>query len=462
MTPSLCPPRHGSTPAPRTASLPPRPRTVPPRNPSSAAGQPPEKPPFRPAAQDTPVPCRRTPPNPAAPPSRLARSVAPAPRVGPRALPATPGPGPAAKPIPPHDTPPSPPKTRPLPARGRASGHRHAGPGPLADREVRGCNPNARLRGACEDPSICNDSGGRHLERHDLRQDGHPLLRDGGQVPVRRRPHRRRARQQAAAFRVVSRPPEGRAAPPERPAGQPAGRGLRLRRGVQPHRPPRAQAGHQVLPDLDRRLVAVRLRQLRPADDPHGLARRRHLPHLRRPRRRRRGPAALRPAQQLVGQRQHRQVPPPDLADQAEVRRRALLGRPDGADRQLRARDHGPADLRLRRRTPGFVGSRQRHLLGPRGVGPRERQVVRQHGHARPALARQERRRRLRPGEPARRDPPGADLREPRGLELRRRPDGLGARHPHLVQPHGDEQRGDGRPDRRRPRLRQEPRHGQG
>ena len=36
----------------------------------------------------------------------------------------------------------------------------------------------------------------------------------------------------------------------------------------------------------------------------------------------------------------------------------------------------------------------------------------------------------------------------------------LGAGHPHHLHPHGDERRGDGGADRRRPRLRQEPRHG--
>jgi hypothetical protein len=44
-------------------------------------------------------------------------------------------------------------------------------------------------------------------------------------------------------------------------------------------------------------LVARRLRPLRPLLHPHGLALRRHLPHLRRPRRRRHGHTAFRPAQ---------------------------------------------------------------------------------------------------------------------------------------------------------------------
>ena len=73
-------------------------------------------------------------------------------------------------------------------------------------------------------------------------------------------------------------------------------------------------------------LVAGRLRPLRPVLHPHGLARRRHLPHRRRPRRRLVGPAALRAAQQLAGQRQPRQGAPPAVADQAEVRQAASAG----------------------------------------------------------------------------------------------------------------------------------------
>ena len=91
---------------------------------------------------------------------------------------------------------------------------------------------------------------------------------------------------------------------------------------------------------------------------PHGLAQRRHLPHRRRPRRRRRRPAALRAAEQLARQRQPRQGPPPALADQAEVRRQDLLGRPHDPRRQRRARIDGLQDLRLRRRPRRRLGAR--------------------------------------------------------------------------------------------------------
>ena len=57
-------------------------------------------------------------------------------------------------------------------------------------------------------------------------------------------------------------------------------------------------------------LVAGRLRPLRRTDDPPGVARRRHLPHHRRPWRRRHRPAALRAAELVAGQRQPRQGAP--------------------------------------------------------------------------------------------------------------------------------------------------------
>ena len=67
-------------------------------------------------------------------------------------------------------------------------------------------------------------------------------------------------------------------------------------------------------------LVAGRLRPLRAALHPHGVAQRRHLPHRRRPRRRGHRQPALRAAQQLARQREPRQGAPAALADQAEVR----------------------------------------------------------------------------------------------------------------------------------------------
>ena len=69
-----------------------------------------------------------------------------------------------------------------------------------------------------------------------------------------------------------------------------------------------------------------------------------------------------------------------------------------------------------------------------------------------------------RPGarEPARRRPDGPHLRQPGGPERQPGPDRRGPRHPRDVPPHGDERRGDGRADRRRSHLRQDPRRGPG
>ena len=61
--------------------------------------------------------------------------------------------------------------------------------------------------------------------------------------------------------------------------------------------------------------------------------------------------AALRPAEQLAGQRQPRQGAPPALAGQEEVRQQAVVGRPDGPHRERRAGGHGLPDVRLRRRS---------------------------------------------------------------------------------------------------------------
>ena len=164
----------------------------------------------------------------------------------------------------------------------------------------------------------------------------------------------------------------------------------------------------------------------------------------RRPRRRGRGHAALRPAQQLARQREPRQGPPPALAGQAEVRPAPLVGRPDRLHRHRRARVDGADDLRLRRRPRRRVGARPGRLLGPGGHLARRRAL-----HRRP-----------RARAAAGRGPDGPDLRQPRGPERQPRPAGVGARHPRDVRPDGHERRGDLRAHRRRPHLRQDPRRG--
>ncbi len=194
------------------------------------------------------------------------------------------------------------------------------------------------------------------------------------------------------------------------PQCQPARRGLRLRRGVPGPGRGRAQArrhgGHDDLAGL----VAGRLRALRPAVHPDELALGRDVPHRGRPRRRRAGRTALRAAEQLAGQREPGQGPPPALAGQAEVRPEDLVGRPAGVRRQLRARVDGLQDLRLRLRTAGHLGARG-DLLGPRGHLARRRALQR----------------RSRAQRGARRRPDGLDLRQSRGPERRARSAQVGA-----------------------------------
>jgi hypothetical protein len=92
----------------------------------------------------------------------------------------------------------------------------------------------------------------------------------------------------------------------------------------------------------------------------------RHLPHRRRPRRRRHRQPALCAAQLLARQRQPRQGAPPAVADQEEVRQQDQLGRPDHPGRQRGLRVDGPEDLRLRLRPRGHLAPREGHLLGLR------------------------------------------------------------------------------------------------
>ena len=166
---------------------------------------------------------------------------------------------------------------------------------------------------------------------------------------------------------LVAEPAEPQGSPPELRPVQSDGRGVQLRRGVQEARPGGREAGPLRADDRLAGLVAGRLRPLRAAVHPDGVAQRRHLPHRRRPRRRRLRHAALRAAQQLAGQRQPRQGAPAAVADQAEVRREDLLGRPDDPHRQRRAGVDGVQDLRLRRRARGHLGAGGGHLLGGRG-----------------------------------------------------------------------------------------------
>ena len=152
--------------------------------------------------------------------------------------------------------------------------------------------------------------------------------------------------------------------PPALAPVQSDGRGLQLRGGVQDPRPRRAEAGHHRGDDDVAGLVAGRLRPLRAALHPDDVARRRHVPHRRRPGRWRQRRSALCPPQQLARQREPRQGAPVALAGQAEVRPEDLLGRSDHLRRQLCPGIDGVQDVRLRLRARGHLGAR-RDLLGP-------------------------------------------------------------------------------------------------
>ena len=165
----------------------------------------------------------------------------------------------------------------------------------------------------------------------------------------------------------------------------------------------------------------------------------------RRPRRRRRGPAALRAAQQLARQREPGQGAPAALADQAEVRPEDFLGRPDDPRRQRRAGNDGLQDLRFRRRSSRTSGSRIRTSTG----------APRRSGWSGQALLRRTRRsRRIRSAAVQM----GLIYVNPRGPERQPGSDRGGHGYSRDVRAHGDERRRNRRADRRRPHLRQDPR----
>ena len=203
-----------------------------------------------------------------------------------------------------------------------------------------------------------------NLSANEPRKEEHDEPGEGYGIEGRR-PVSGHARE-AAAFepRLVAHLAGHRLAAPQFVAVRPDGRRFRLREGIQEPELQGADQGPACPDDGLAGLLAGRLRPLRRPDDPPRLARRRHLPHHRRPRRRGRRTAAFRAAQQLAGQREPRQGAPPALADQAEVRPQDLLGGPHGPCRQRRPRVDGLQDLRLRRRAQGRLGA-GRTLLGP-------------------------------------------------------------------------------------------------
>ena len=189
-------------------------------------------------------------------------------------------------------------------------------------------------------------------------------------------------------------------------------------------------------------LVAGRLRPLRRAVHPDELARRRHLPHRGRPRRRRRRLPALRAAEQLARQRQPRQGAPAALAGQAEVRQRRSRGPTCWSS---------PGNVALESmgfETFGFGFGRE-DIYEPEEIfwGPEDTWLGDERYSGERDLS-----------GPLGCGADGPHLREPRGPQRQPRPARRRPRHPRDVPPDGDERRGDRRADRRRPLLRQDPR----
>ncbi len=293
---------------------------------------------------------------------------------------------------------------------------------------VRRPDADAGPEGCGADPRLPTQTGTSHGKRQQMPCDGPPSRT--------RPPHRRRGDVEP---RLVAEPVEPEDPPPELAPGQSAGRRLQLRAGVPETGLRRAQGGPAQAHDRFAGLVARRLRPLRSAVHPHGLAQRGHLPGHRRARRRRLRHAALCTAEQLAGQRQPRQGAPPALADQAEVRQPDLLGRPHDSHRQRRAGIDGLQNPRLRRRPRRCLGSAGRHLLGS-GIRVAGRQALQGGAHARKT---------------PRRRADGPDLRQPGRPQRQARPARRRQGHPRNLRPHGDERRGNGRPHRRRSHLRQ-------
>ena len=164
--------------------------------------------------------------------------------------------------------------------------------------------------------------------------------------------------------RLVAEPAE-----PEDPAPafgpvEPDGHVVQLCGCVQNAGPDGGQGGYRGADADLAGLVAGGLGALRAVLHPDGVAFGGHLSHGGWPGRGRGRVAAVRAIEFVARQRQHRQGPPPVVADQAEIRRETVLGRSDDLCRQRGARGYGAADLWLWRRAGRYLGAGGRHLLG--------------------------------------------------------------------------------------------------
>ena len=199
-------------------------------------------------------------------------------------------------------------------------------------------------------------------------------------------------------------------------------------------------------PDHLAGLVARRFRPLRPAHDPNGVARRGRVPHSGRPRRRGRRHAAFRAAEQLARQPRPGQGAPVVVAGEEEVRPQDLLGRSDDLRGHVALEAMGFTTL-------GFGGGRV-------DVWEPDDDVYWGPEHAWLADERHTRVREL--DDPLAATQMGLIYVNPEGPHGVPDPRHGGPRHPGDPPAHGDGRRGDGRADRRRPHVRQDPRRGAG